>query len=76
MLVIREEVCNDSVGDCVDDVKDTRKIGVSVIHVVCGGIVVLGLSVVDLDSALGDRRLKYTRWFYFGAIKDFSCIFS
>ena len=52
MLVIREEVSNDDVWDGADDVKDTHKIGV-----ICGGLVVLGLSIVDLGNALGYRRL-------------------
>ena len=61
MLVIREEVNNDGVWDGVDDVKDTHKIGVSIVRVVWGGLVVLGLSVVNLGNGFGDRRLKYTR---------------
>ena len=76
MLVIREEVHNDSVRECVDDVQDTRKIGVSVVYVPCRGLVMFGLGVVDLGNALGARRIKYTRWFYFGMIEDISCIFS
>ena len=75
MLVIREEVRNDSVREGIDDVKDTCTIGVSLVRVVCGGLVVLGLSVVDSGNALRDRGLEYTRWFYFGAIKDFSASF-
>ena len=67
---------NDGVWEGINDVKDTHNIGVSIVRVVCGGFVVLGLSVVDLGNTLGDRRLKYTRWFYFGAIRDISCAFS
>ena len=58
MLVIREEVHNDSVGGCVNDVKNTHKISVSVVRVVYIGLVVLGLSVVDLGNPLIDRSLK------------------
>ena len=76
VLVVREEVHNNSVGNCVDNVYDTRKIGVSVVRKVGRGLVVLGLGVVDLGNALGGRRLKETRWCDFRAIKDFSCIFS
>ena len=57
MLVIREEVCNDSAGDGVDDVKDTRKIGVSKVSVVCRGFVVFGLRDVDFGYVIGFRRL-------------------
>ena len=76
MLVIRKEVGDNGLGEDVDDVKDTRKIGVSKVCVVGRGLVVFGLSVVDLGNALGDRRLKYTHWLYFGAIKDVTGIFS
>ena len=61
MLVVREEMHNNSVRDGVDDIQDTHKIGVSVVRKVCRGFVVLGLGVVDLGNALGDRRLKDTR---------------
>ena len=76
MLVIREEVSNNDIWDGVDDAKDTHKIGASIVRVVYGGLVVLGLSVVELGNSLGDRSLKYTCWFYFGAITDIPCIFS
>ena len=76
MCVVGEEVRNDSVRDDIDDIRDTRKIGVSVVREVCEDFVVLGLSVVDLGNALCDRRLsKDTRWCYFGATEEFSCIF-
>ena len=76
MLIVMEEVRNDSIRDCIDDVHDTRKIGASVVREVCRGLVVLGLGVVDLGNALGNRRLKDTRWCDFRAIEDFSCVFS
>ena len=63
MLVVREEVRYDCVWDGVKDIEDTHKIGVSI------GLIMLGLSVVDLGNTLGDRWLKYTRWRYFGRSK-------
>ena len=76
IFVLREGVRNDSVRDCIDDVKDAHKIGVSVVHEVGRGLVVLGLRVVDFGNALSLRKLKYTRWCDFWTIKDFSRIFS
>ena len=57
MLVIGEEVSNDGVWGGANDVKDTRKIGVSKVLVVGGGLVVFGLSVVDFGNACSFRRL-------------------
>ena len=48
IFVIREEVCDDSVRDHVDDVEDTSKIDVRVVPEVGGGPVVRGLGIVDL----------------------------
>ena len=59
MPVIGEEVSNNGVCKGVDDVKDTRKIGVPKVRVVGGGLVVFGLSVVNFSKALSFRRLKY-----------------
>ena len=65
VTVIREEVCDDGVGDGVDDVKDTRKIGVKKVSVVCRGPVVFGLSDVDSGDVSGFRRLIEASWVYF-----------
>ena len=55
MLVVKEEVRYDCAWDGADDVENTRKIGVSPVCVVCKGLIVLGLSVVDSGNTLGDR---------------------
>ena len=61
----------DSVRDCIDDVEDTHKISVSLVREVGGGLVVLGLGIVDFGNALSLGRLKDTRWGDVRAIKDF-----
>ena len=76
MLIVIEDVSNGSVRDFIDDVKDTRKIGVSLVHEVDRDLVVLGLGVVDFGNDLSLRRLKYTHWCDFGAIEDFPHVFS
>ena len=57
IFIVREEVRNDGIGDGVDDVKDTRKIGVSKVSVVGRGFVVFGLSDVDSGEVSSFRRL-------------------
>ena len=76
MLVIREEVSDNGIRYGSDDVKNTHKNAVSKERVVGGGLVVLGLGVVDLGNALGVRRLILASRLYFGAIKDISGICS
>ena len=61
IFVVREEVFDNSVRDRINDVKDTSKIDVRVVCEVGGGLVVLGLGVVDFGNALSLRRLEDTR---------------
>ena len=76
-LGIREEVRDNCVRDCIDDVEDTRcKIGVSVVREVGRGLIVLGLGVVDFGNALSLRWLKDTCWGDLRAIENVSGIFS
>ena len=57
IVVIREEVRDDSNRDRVNDVEDTSKIGARVVCGVGGGFVVFGLRNVDFGDVIGYRRL-------------------
>ena len=72
MFFIRKEVEDNGIRDNEDDVKDTRKVGVSIVCVVCGGLVVFGFGDVDPGYAVGIRRLKEASWDKFRVIKDLS----
>ena len=76
IFVVREEVRDGSVRDCINDAEDTSKIGVRVVREVGGGPVVLGLGDVDLSYVIGFRGLMYTSRLYFWAIEDVFGIFS
>ena len=72
IFFIRVDVCDKSVRDRVDDVKNTGKIGVREVGEVGGSLVVVGLFNVDPGNASGYRGFEYPRWFDFWAIKDVS----
>ena len=57
IFVIREEVCDDSVRNRVNDVEVTSKIGVRVVFEVGGGPVVLDLGNVDFGYVVSFRGL-------------------
>ena len=54
---IRKELGDDCIRDNINDIEYNGKIGVSKVCVVCIGLVVFGLDVVDLGYAPCFRRL-------------------
>ena len=57
IFIIRKNVRDNSVRDCVDDVKDTSKVDVRVLREVGESPVVFGLRNADLGDVIGFRSL-------------------
>ena len=72
MFFIKEEAGDDGIGDSVDHVGDTCKVGVSIVHIVGRCLVVFDFGNVEPGYAVGIRRLKGAIWNNFRAIKDLS----